>query len=323
MSVRKLRALPLAVAVLFGGVGCAEFSFSAAGRATLTYTEDARSAYFEALAAFKARNFEDARVLFSEVRKLFSYSRYARLAELRIADVDFEQGKFSDAVSGYRDFVQNHRSDPEVEYARYRISKSLFNDIEDSFILPPAEERDQATTAEAYRDLKNFLSEFPTSRYLPDAKYMHDVVLQRLVRHELYVARFYLAQEAFAATVSRIDHALKKYPNSGLDAEALLLMGETLLKMKKTPEARAVFERVIRDFDTPFAAAARGFLKEIGPEKASDGGATPSSKPAAPNAKDPKDAPKQPPGQAPEPGATPSTTAPPTDAPTPNSGQAP
>lgn len=323
MSVRKVAALPLAVALLFSAVGCAEFNFSAAGRATLTYTEDARAAYFEALAAFKARNFEDARVLFSEVRKLFSYSRYARLAELRIADTDFEQGKFSDAVAGYREFVQNHRSDPEVEYARYRISKSLFNDIEDSFILPPAEERDQATTAEAYRDLKNFLSEFPTSRYLPDAKYMHDVVLQRLVRHELYVARYYLRQETFDATVSRIDYALKKYPNSGLDAEALILMGETLLKMKKIPEARAVFERVIREYDTPFAAAAKGFLKEIGPAKPNDGGATPNPKPAAPNAKDPKDATKQPPVETPDPAANPTDAAPPAGTPAPNPGQAP
>ena len=48
--------------------------------------------------------------------------------------------------------MQNHRSDRDVEYARYRIAKSLFNDIEDSFILPPAEERDQATTMSAYQE---------------------------------------------------------------------------------------------------------------------------------------------------------------------------
>ncbi|MEZ4301276.1 MAG: outer membrane protein assembly factor BamD [Polyangiaceae bacterium] len=258
--------LPLVIALGITFLpGCAEFNFTGSGRATLTYTEDARAAYFEALAAFKNRNWEDARALFGEVRKLFSYSRYARLAELRLADIDFEQSKFADAVAGYRDYVQNHRSDTEVEYARYRISKSLFNDIEDSFILPPAEERDQSTTAEAYRDLRVFISDFPNSRYSPDVKYMHDVVLQRLVRHELYIARFYLRQETFEATVARIDYALKKYPNSGLDAEALVLMGETLLKMKKRGEARVVFERVIRDYVSPFTEAAKNFLAEMGP----------------------------------------------------------
>lgn len=257
----------LLASLAFAATGCAEFNLSGGPRATLTYTEDARAAYFEALDAYKARNWEDARVLFGEVRKLFAYSRYARLAELRLADIDFEQSKFSDAVAGYRDFVQNHRSDREVEYARYRISKSLYSDIEDSFILPPAEERDQATTAEAYRDLKNFLADFPNSRYRTDIQYMHDVVLQRLVRHELYVARFYLREETFPATVARIDYALSKYPGSGLDAEALVLKGETLLKMKKNAEARAVFEKVIATYASPFAQAAKSFLAEMGPPK--------------------------------------------------------
>jgi outer membrane protein assembly factor BamD len=257
----------LAAALVLFTAGCAEFSFAGAGRATLTYTEDARAGYFEAMEAFKARNWEDARVLFAEVRKLFAYSRYARLAELRLADIDFEQSKFSDAVAGYRGFVQNHRADRDVEYARYRISKSLFKDIEDSFVLPPAEERDQATTAEAYRDVRNFLSDFPQSRYLPDVKYMHDVVLQRLVRHELYVARYYLREEAFEATIARIDHALNKLPGSGLDAEALVLKGETLLKMKKNAEARAVFEKVIAETVSPFAQTAKSFLAQMGPAK--------------------------------------------------------
>jgi outer membrane protein assembly factor BamD len=260
-------AVALAAGIAFFAAGCAEFNITGAGRATLTYTEDARAAYFEALESFKAHNWEDARALFGEVRKLFSYSRYARLAELRLADIDFEQSKYSDAVAAYRDYVQNHRSDREVEYARYRISKSLFFDIEDSIALPPAEERDQATTAEAYRDLRNFLSDFPNSRYVIDAKYMHDVVLQRLVRHELYLARFYLREEAFEATISRIDYALNKYPSSGLDAEALVLKGETLLKMKKNDQARAVFEKVVAEYASPFAVAAKRYLEELGAAK--------------------------------------------------------
>ena len=268
LSRSSLRLPALATALVLTALGCAEFSFTGAGRATLTYTEDANAAYGEALEAFKARNWEDAKVLFIEVKKLFGYSRYARLAELRLADIDFEQSKFSDAVAQYRDFVQNHRADRDVEYARYRISKSLFNDIEDSFILPPAEERDQATTAEAYRDLRNFLSDFPQSRYTPDAKYMHDVVLQRLCRHELYVARFYLRTDEFDATLARIDYALAKYPGSGLDSEALVLKGETLLKRKKDAEARAVFEKVVAEYATPFTETARKYLLMLGTPEA-------------------------------------------------------
>jgi outer membrane protein assembly factor BamD len=233
-------------------------------RATLTYTEDARRAYQEALSAFQAKEWEDARALFEEVRQLFPYSRYARLAALRIADIEFEQDKYAEAVTAYREWLQDHRTDRDVEYARYRLAKALYLDIDDTFLLPPAEERDQATTLEAYKELRGFVRQYPRSRYRVDATYMLEVVTGRLVRHELYVARFYLKRDRFKAAVSRIDYALRNYPSSGLDPEALVLKGETLLKMKKPDEARAVFLAVIRDWGGPFATTARRFLETMG-----------------------------------------------------------
>ncbi|NUQ78548.1 MAG: tetratricopeptide repeat protein [Polyangiaceae bacterium] len=261
-SQRHLGAI-LAIGALAGLAGC-EIQPSMASSATLTYTEDAHAAYNEAMESYRAKEWEDARALFGEVRRLFAYSRYARLAELRLADIEFEQERFPEAVSAYREFIQSHRTDRDVEYAKYRICKSLYRDIDDTFVLPPAEERDQATTMEAYRELRGFLRNYPKSRYRVDANYMFEVVLQRLVRHELYVARYYLRADAFEATIARIDYALKTYPLSGLDAEALVLKGETLLKMKKRNEARELFQRVIDEHGGPFGVVARNFLEEMG-----------------------------------------------------------
>ncbi|AGP36890.1 outer membrane protein assembly factor BamD [Sorangium cellulosum] len=257
-------ALAGCLAALGGLVGC-DFELNDGRTATLTYTEDAQAAYNEAMAAFEAKDWEDARALFSEVKRRFAYSRYARLADLRIADLEFEQGKYPEAISAYRAFIQEHRTDRNVEYAKYRMAKSLFLDIDDTVFLPPAEERDQATTIEAHREIRTFLRQFPRSRYREDAAYMLEVVTGRLVRHELYVARYYLKEDVFDAAIARIDYALRTFPGSGLDAEALVLKGETLLKMKKPDEARAVFESVIRDFGGPFAVTARRFLDEMGP----------------------------------------------------------
>lgn len=270
----RLRA-PLARGVLlfacagvsvFGGLGCEE----AKSAASLTYTEDAFKAYKEALEAFENEEWQKARSLFSEVKRLFGYSKYARLAELRIADIDFEQAKYADAIAAYRVFVKGNEDDENVEYAKYRISKALFLDINDTLLLPPQEERDQANTRDAFRQLKGFVRRFPRSRYRVDARYMLEVVTQRLVRHELYVARYYLREDNFKAAVARCRYALEEFPGSGLDAEALVLEGETLLKMKEEAKARAVFERVIADYGGPFGAVAERFLASMGAEGARD-----------------------------------------------------
>jgi outer membrane protein assembly factor BamD len=270
-----------------GAAGC-DVALNDGSRATLTHTEDARAAYNEAMASFRGKEWEDARALFTEVKKLYAYTRYARLAELRLADVDFEQEKYTDAIAGYRDFVQNHRTDRDVEYAKYRITKALYLDIDDTVLLPPQEERDQATTIEAYRELRSFMREYPRSRYRSDARYMLEVVTGRLVRHELYVARFYLKRDVFEAAVARCDYALKTYPGSGLDPEGLVLKGETLLKMKRDEEARAVFDLVIADYGGPFAVTAKAFLEEMGSRGRPGSGAKTSPKPeAAPPPKTP------------------------------------
>lgn len=244
-------------------------STGAKSAATLTYTEDAQLAYKEALRAYEDEEWETARALFSEVRRLFAYSPYARLAELRIADIDFEQGQYADAIASYRGFIKGHRGDENVEYARYRIARGLFLDINDTFLLPPQEERDQANARDAHRELTGFVSRYPKSRYRVEARYMLEVVTQRLVRHELYVARYYLRKDNFDATVARVDYALENFPGSGLDAEALVLKGETLLKMHKPKEARAVFQKVIADHGGPFGQVAKRFLDMMDEKPAS------------------------------------------------------
>ncbi len=285
--MRALAILALSMATLTSACDSGPLKSSA----SLTYTEDAFKAYKEALKAFENKDWEDARALFSEVKRLFNYSRFARLAELRLADIDFEQGKYSEAIGGYRAFIKGHRDDENVEYAKYRITKALFLDINDTLLLPPQEERDQANTKEAHREMLAFVRRFPESRYRVDARYMLEVVTQRLVRHELYVARYYLNKDNFDAVILRVDYALAEFPGSGLDAEALVLKGETLLKMHKLRDARDVFNLVIRDYGGAFAIVAKRFLAEM-------------DKKNGPN--DPKPAP----GAAPRPEAAGSVTSP-------------
>lgn len=285
-----MRSLQRLVFVVGLGLGLAACDLDLSARhATLTYTDDARAAYNQAMEAYKGKDWESAKSLFGEIRKIFSYSRYARLAELRLADIEFEQEKYSEAISAYREFAQNHRNDPDVEYARFRMVRALFLDIDDTIMLPPQEERDQATANEAYKEIRSYNREFPKSRNRLYALYMLDVVTGRLFRHELYVARYYLKEDNFDAALIRIDYALKHYPESSLVPEALVLKGETLMKMKKLDEAREVFEVVVKKHGGTFAITAQRFLQELSahpaakraPRPSSEGQGVPSTTPSA------------------------------------------
>jgi outer membrane protein assembly factor BamD len=230
-------------------------------RTGLSYTQNAQKAYEAAMEEFRAHNWIEAQSQFRELKRKYSYTKYARLAELRIADADFEQEKFSDAIREYRQFIHDHRSENEdVAYARSRIAEADYAQIPDSFLLPSAEERDQAIVLDAYKELRGFLHDYPSSKESRRVRELLLDVTARLVKHELYVARFYLGKDNFDAAIARIQYALRNYSagiggaagdvqgDSGLEPEALLLLGETYLKMHKWNEARTAFSVLLQRF---------------------------------------------------------------------------
>jgi outer membrane protein assembly factor BamD len=246
-------------------------------KTALGYTEDAKRAYDAAMQDFTAHNWLDAQTEMREVKRKYSYSKYARLAELRIADADLAQEKYSDAIREYKDFVKAHRSDnDEVAYARSKIAEATVSEIPESFLLPAAEERDQATTIDAYKELKSFLADYPDSKEVGRMRELLGHVVSLLVRHELYVARFYLNKDNYDAAVARIQYALRNYSASiegsgaaatgatDLEAEALLLLGTTYLKMHKWGDARQAFQTIVKDFgSSPLVVPARNYLEYL------------------------------------------------------------
>lgn len=231
----------------------------------LHYTEDAKRAYDQALDSFFDHDWETATTLMQEVKRKYGYSRYARLADLRLADIDYHQQKYAEAITAYKGFVHDYPNDPEVPYARYRVARSLFHQTSASFLLPPLEERDLANVRDAYTAIQGFLADYPDYKKARELHYMLAVVTGLLVRHELYVARFYLKRDNFKAAVARIQYALRNYDNSGLEPEAMVLLGETYMKMEKRDQARAVFRQVLAQYPaSAFTVPARNFLKLLG-----------------------------------------------------------
>jgi outer membrane protein assembly factor BamD len=262
--------------LLAGGLGGALTACEEqAPKTALGYTEDAKRAYDAAMDEFNAHNWIEAQTLFREVKRKYSYSKWARQAELRIADADIEQEKFSDAIREYKDFIHAHRSDTDdVAYARSKIAEATYAEIPESFLLPAAEERDQAAVVDAYKELRSYLGDYPDAKEAAHMRELLAAVTARLVRHELYVARFYLNKSNYDAAVARIQYALRNYgasvggPSgirteaSGLEAEALLLLGTTYLQMHKWPDARQAFESIVKGYvQSPLAEQAKNYLE--------------------------------------------------------------
>jgi outer membrane protein assembly factor BamD len=266
MSLRKPNlqvAALVACAIASSSVACTEPP-KAQQPGALQYTETARRGYEEAMVPFKEHDWLLASGLMREVKRRFSFSDYAPLAQLRMGDIEYAQEKWLEAIVAYKTFLRENPKHHEVAYARMRMARCSYNQISDAFLLPPQSERDQASLVDAAREIKGYLEEFPDGPERASMKELAADVLARLVAHELYVARFYMGKDKFEAALGRVDYALAKYVGSRNYVEALITRGEVLLLLKRRDEAKATFQRIVNEFSAdPRVGQAKRYLADL------------------------------------------------------------
>jgi outer membrane protein assembly factor BamD len=217
----------------------------------VTYSLTAKQNFEKGLAELKDENWAEAQKYFQFVKQKYPFSKYAVLAELKLADTLFAKGEYTEAIDAYKTFTRLHPTHDQVEdgYVAFKIGQSYFKDMpDDIFLLPPSYEKDQSAVTDALRELSDFGRKFSDSKYVKQADGLRRQVLQRLVDHEVYVARFYLNSDHPNAAALRLEGAVRRYPGSGREPELLYALGETYLQMDDPLRAKETFQRVVSEY---------------------------------------------------------------------------
>lgn len=232
----------------------------------LDYGDKARAAYAEALENFFDDECLKAEPAFRNVRRLYPYTRFAALAELRVADCMFKDDKYAEATQAYEQFVRYRPSHVEVPYARFMVALCNYEQIpSDWFITPPTFEREQRSTHDALRMLRRFIVDYPNDPLVGRAQKMAKRAIRLLAAHELYVAKFYLRDDHPIAAIGRLRTLITTYPTSGFEPEALVILGEIYLDLRDAEQAKRAFREVTQRYpNSKFLPAARQHLTQLG-----------------------------------------------------------
>jgi len=215
----------------------------------LSYGEDAEANYQVAYEAYEAGRCLDAEPQFRRIQRDFPYSGFAALSELGVADCQLEQGQHTEAIQTYRRFIRFRPSHERVPYAVFQVAKAFYEQIpSDWFLSPPSYERDLDATRRALQRLRGFVLQHGEDENAPRAREMIGRALRLLAEHELYVARFYLERDAREGAILRLRGLVTTYPGSGLEPEAMLLLGELLTQESRADEARQVLTELRERF---------------------------------------------------------------------------
>ncbi len=175
--------------------------------------------------------------LFQEVIDNYPYSEFALLAELKIADVHFEQGDYEDARGYYQDFTELHPKHPQVPYAIYQNGLCSFNQIGDK-------DQDQGPAHDAIELFRVLIELHPTTEYAALARDRLRESLDTLAQHDIDVGHFYFNREEYHAAVLRYRRAIERYPQHTTRPQTLILLATALKRLHEYDDA----ERVLRAF---------------------------------------------------------------------------
>jgi outer membrane protein assembly factor BamD len=256
----------LILSFLFFGLTAAAGCAGTTKVSKLDYADKARQAYAEALDDFFDNECLQAEPAFRNVRRLYPYTRFAALSELRVADCMYKDGKYAEATQAYEQFVRYRPSHVEVPYARFMVALCNYEEIpSDWLVTPPTYEREQRNTHDALRLLRRFIVDFPNDPLVGKAQHMAKRAIRLLAAHELYVAKFYLRDDHPIAAIGRLRTLITTYPTSGFEPEALVMLGEIYLDLRDPEQAKRAFREVTTRYPrSAYLPAAKDHLVKLG-----------------------------------------------------------
>jgi outer membrane protein assembly factor BamD len=239
----RMRARLLALALL-PLLACASSRTSLSG--DVKYGKSAEDDYQYGVEELEKSNWVEAQKFLEHVRTKYPFSKYAALAELRLADAKFKQDKFLEAAEAYQAFSTLHPTHDEADYADFRAALSHFKDAPSDFLLfPAASEKDQRQLKMAVEKLQAFRKARPESKHKAEAEVLLGEAQGRLAAHEWYVADFYFKRKHWAGAAGRLETLLKEYPGSKHEPEAMLKLARAYLGQEEGFRAQQALQKFL------------------------------------------------------------------------------
>jgi outer membrane protein assembly factor BamD len=227
------------------------------------YADTAKQNFDSGEAAMSDGRWAEAVKFFEHTKNKYPYSKFAVLAELRIADAHFSREKWIEAADAYRIFVRFHPRHEKVPYATFRVALAYSKEIDqDVWFFPTAIEKDQSAARDAIRAFDEFIARFPDDENVPEAKKLRTEARARLADTDLYTAGFYVDREKWQGAMWRYQRVANDFSDTPKAPYALLRAARIAdEKLNDAPTAQKLYEQLLREHPTsPEAEDARQAL---------------------------------------------------------------
>jgi outer membrane protein assembly factor BamD len=177
-------------------------------------TGTAQELAWEGMDAYENGKYQKAIEKFEQLKDNYPFSKYAILAELKIADAHYQREEYEDAVFAYENFEQLHPRNEAVPYVIYQIGRCYYDQI-------GTLDRDQTSAQKALETFQRLLKQFPRDQYSTRAAEHIKTAQKSLAGHAYVVGVFYYNTKHYKAALHRFMSIISDYPDVGYHQKAL------------------------------------------------------------------------------------------------------
>lgn len=183
----------------------------------------------DGMEAFNRQSYRAAIESFDKLKNWYPFSKYAILAELKIADAHFYLEEYEAAITAYESFENLHPRNEATPYVVFQRGLSYYKQME-------TVDRDQTSAKKAIEIFTRLKKMYPDSEYTVQADSYIRLSLKNMAGHEFYVGEFYFKDKHYQAAVVRFRNVVSSYPDVGLTQKALEYIARCETELAKAEE---------------------------------------------------------------------------------------
>ena len=192
----------------------------------------AQTAFKFAAKLQKSSRYEEALVEFQAIESNYPYSKYAKLAKLRIGDVHFAMKNYIQATYQYKYYHELYPREENSDYALFRAGLSQYKQ------MPKAIDRDISQASSVLKTWRETLVKHPGTKYTDEILKYQQKVIKKMGRKELYIAKFYHKQDRCISAQKRIQKLFRQYPTFLKNSKALKIAADCARQLEDEPAER-------------------------------------------------------------------------------------
>ncbi len=168
----------------------------------------------DGMEAFNSQQYHTAVESFQKLKDWYPFSKYAILAELKIADSRYYMEEYGAAAVAYDSFESLHPRNDAIPYVIFQLGMCYIHQLESI-------DRDQTSAQKAIEIFSRLKKSYPDSKYASQADAYIWQATKNLAAHEFYIGEFYFKNKHYKAAVVRFKAVVANFPDVGLNQRAL------------------------------------------------------------------------------------------------------